>query len=206
MYVHKTPKILELLYPGLTWHKNRNEKNVFMTFDDGPVPNATDFVLHTLKTMEVKANFFCVGENIQKHQHTFKKLIESEHRIGNHTFNHLNGWKTDNETYYKNLLKCDQQINEKNPIKLFRPPYGKIKRSQGRFIAKTHQIIMWDVLSGDFDPFLEDDICLRKSINLTRGGSIIIFHDSNKTFRKLKYVLPRYIETILSGGYKFELL
>ena len=206
MYVHKTPKILEWLYPALTWHKKRDKKNIYLTFDDGPVPNATDFVLSTLNSLDVKASFFCVGHNIEKHPQTYEKVIESGHRTGNHTFNHLDGWKTDDDTYESNFRQCEQVMGESNTHKLFRPPYGKIKRSQSKIIGKTHEIIMWDVLSGDFDPALDDDTCLTRSVKLSRNGSIIIFHDSNKTFKKLQYVLPRYIESMLARGFKFELL
>ena len=206
MYFHKTPKLLELLYPGLTWHKSRKKDSVYLTFDDGPVPNATDFVLSTLQSMGVKASFFCVGDNIRKHQATFEKVMDAGHRVANHTFNHLNGWKTEDQKYFENFLKCSEYINENGNKPLFRPPYGKIKRSQAAEIARSHEIIMWDVLSGDFDPTLDEDTCLKKSLQYTRKGSIIIFHDSNKTFKKLQYVLPRYIEGILSKGLKFELL
>ena len=206
MYVHKTPKLLQLLYPGLTWHRSRKEKKVYLTFDDGPVPNATDFVLDTMKSMGVKGNFFCVGDNVRKHRATYEKLQESGHRIANHTFNHLNGWQTGDEEYYENIHACEKLLGRDNHPPLFRPPYGKIKRNQAKEVLKTHEVIMWDVLSGDFDPALEDDVCLKRSIDATKNGSIIIFHDSNKTYNKLKYVLPRYIEKILSRGMTFELL
>jgi len=206
MYVHKTPKLLEILYPGLTWHKTRNHKKIYLTFDDGPVPNATDFVLETLKSMGVKGNFFCVGDNIRKHPQTYEKLKESGHRIGNHTYNHMNGWKTEDSTYLKNIATCQEVLDEEVLPKLFRPPYGKIKRSQAKEVSKSHEVIMWDVLSGDFDPALDDDVCLKRSCELSRNGSIIIFHDSNKSFSKLKYVLPRYIEKMQSQGMSFEYL
>jgi peptidoglycan/xylan/chitin deacetylase (PgdA/CDA1 family) len=205
MYFHKTPKLLEWLYPSLTWHKSRKEETVYLTFDDGPVPNATDFVLDTLKSLEVKATFFCVGDNIRKHRSTYEKVLQQGHRVGNHTFNHMNGWKTDADTYLENFRECAKIMDEKQDL-LFRPPYGTAKRKQLTSISKTHEIIMWDVLSGDFDPAVDENTCLDKSLTYTKAGSIIIFHDSNKTYKKLQYVLPRYIEQILKRGFSFGLL
>ena len=126
MYFHKTPKILEWLYPAYTWHRSRKEKKVYLTFDDGPVPNATDFVLDTLQSMDVKASFFCVGDNVRKHQTTFEKVLAGGHVVGNHSFNHLNGWGTENIPYFHNIRNCAHLVKSS----LFRPPYGRLMPKQ----------------------------------------------------------------------------
>ncbi|RZL31874.1 MAG: polysaccharide deacetylase family protein, partial [Pedobacter sp.] len=172
MYLVKTPLLLKWFYSALLWNKSRSEKIVYLTFDDGPIPNVTDFVLNTLKTFNIKATFFCIGDNILKHPEVFARLKNEGHAVGNHTFNHLNGWKTDNETYLHNVLTC-QELTQTS---LFRPPFGRIKKSQvlslksrvlsleSNFLPKIDsrlqindsrlQIVMWDVLSGDFDTSL----------------------------------------------------
>lgn len=218
MYLAKAPLFLKWFYPSLTWNKSRLEKTVYLTFDDGPIPNVTEFVLNTLKTFDIKATFFCIGDNIQKHPHIFEKIAENGHRIGNHTFNHLNGWKTDAASYFQNFLKC-QELTQSN---LFRPPYGRIKKKQIRLIQKftctadfnpqipnpqpaTHnpQLIMWDVLSGDFDLHLSGEECLANVTRNSQNGSIIVFHDSVKAFDRLQYALPRSIEYLLTKGFQF---
>ena len=214
MYLVKSPLLLKWFYSSLTWNKSRSEKIVYLTFDDGPIPNVTDFVLNTLKTFKIKATFFCIGDNIIKHPELFERLKSEGHAIGNHTFNHLNGWKTDNETYLHNVLKC-QELTQTN---LFRPPFGRIKKSQilsleSNLLPKTDsrlqtiesrlQIIMWDVLSGDFDPNISPEKCYHNVIKNTKNGSIIVFHDSLKAFKRLQYALPKVIEQLINEGYQF---
>lgn len=220
MYLVKSPLLLKWFYSALTWNKSRSQKIIYLTFDDGPVPNVTEFVLNTLKSFKIKATFFCIGDNILKHPAVFERLKSEGHAIGNHTFNHLNGWKTADNIYVQNFLKC-QELTQTN---LFRPPYGRIKKSQIRSLRAEAQrpifevgqqptkaipqleIIMWDVLSGDFDPSLSPEKCYQNIINNTENGSIIVFHDSLKAFDRLKYALPKAIEYFLNEGYQFAKL
>lgn len=202
MYWHKNGFLLKWLYPWFVWHKSRSEKTIYLTFDDGPIPEVTEWVLHILQQYQAKATFFCVGDNIRKHPLVYEQVKQAGHTIGNHTYNHLNGWKTPKEVYMHNINQFEQAAGK--DIHLFRPPYGKITRQQAKIVRQTHQIIMWDVLSGDFDQNLSPAECLRKSIRYTEPGSIIIFHDSLKACKNLEYVLPQYLRHFHSLGYKFE--
>ncbi|PYF70864.1 polysaccharide deacetylase family protein [Pedobacter nutrimenti] len=205
MYLVKSPLLLKWYYPSLVWNKTRSDKVIYLTFDDGPIPDVTDFVLKTLKSFNAKATFFCIGDNIMKHPAVFKRLKEEGHSIGNHTFNHLKGWKTENEAYVQNFSKCQ----ELTATKLFRPPYGRIKKSQVKAIRKLMpdvQIIMWDVLSGDFDLKLDPHTCFTNVIKHTVNGSIVVFHDSLKAFERLEYTLPRALQYFSEQGYSFKAL
>jgi len=204
MYLVKTPWLLKKLYPGLVWNLNRTERCIFLTFDDGPVPIVTPFVLKNLKQHNAKATFFCIGDNVQKHPDIFKEVKADGHSIGNHTFNHLRGWKTEDDTYLQNFLKCNESLTTKTS--LFRPPYGRIKRNQIKLLKAAKpglQIIMWDVLSGDFDMTLSPEKCLQYTLKHTENGSIVVFHDSLKAFNRLEYVLPKALEHWSKEGYKF---
>ncbi|NII85508.1 MULTISPECIES: polysaccharide deacetylase family protein [unclassified Pedobacter] len=218
MYLIKSPLLLKWYYPSLLWNKSRTEKVIYLTFDDGPIPNVTDFVLKTLKVFNAKATFFCIGDNIVKHPEVFEHVKNDGHAIGNHTFNHLKGWKTDNETYLQNTLKC-QELTQTN---LFRPPYGRIRKSQIKSLKSKVQspksdsrlktidsglkIIMWDVLSGDFDIKLSPEKCYQNVIKHTENGSIIVFHDSLKAFDRLAYALPKVLAYFTEKGFTFATL
>jgi peptidoglycan/xylan/chitin deacetylase (PgdA/CDA1 family) len=205
MYLVKTPWLLQKLYPQLTWHKSRGQRCIYLTFDDGPIPIVTPFVLNILKQYQAQATFFCIGDNVKKHPDIYKQLVAEGHSIGNHTFNHLNGWHIDDKTYIGNFLKCDSILN----TNLFRPPYGRIKRSQVRslFHLKPQlEIVMWNVLSGDFDQQLTPENCLKNVLKHTGDGAIVVFHDSLKAFPRLEYVLPRALEYWSSQGYTFKAL
>jgi len=205
MYLVKSPLLLKWYYPSLVWNKSRHEKVVYLTFDDGPIPVVTDFVLNTLKHFNCKATFFCIGDNINKHPEILDRLKTDGHALGNHTFNHLKGWKTADDTYIQNFNQC-QQLTETN---LFRPPYGRIKNSQIKRIKLIHpelNIIMWDVLSGDFDSNLSPEKCYQNVIRNTENGSIIVFHDSLKAFDRLKFALPAALEFLIKKGYQFHTL
>ena len=204
MYWHKNNFILKWLYPSFIWSKPTADKIIYLTFDDGPIPNVTEWVLDVLEQYQAKATFFCVGDNIRKHPQVFNKVRQARHSIGNHTFNHLNGWKTSKEIYLNNVSKFESVAGKE--VQLFRPPYGKITSSQAATIQQTHQIIMWDVLSGDFDHTLSPQDCLKKSIQYTEKGTIIIFHDSLKAQKTLEFVLPRYLEHFHTLGYTFQKL
>ena len=208
MPLYKTPALLTWIYPSFLWKKQTNEKKLFLTFDDGPVEGITDYVLEELKKYNAKATFFCVGENIDKYPHVFQRIIDQQHQAGNHTFNHLNGWKTKNRSYVSNVEKCEEVINKNSnnkSRKLFRPPYGKIKFQQARKLSHL-QIVMWDVLTYDFDMNISAKDSLEKTIRYTRKGSIVIFHDSIKSEKKLKQMLPRYLDHFTQLGYQFEAL
>ncbi|WP_461764634.1 polysaccharide deacetylase family protein [Myroides sp. LJL110] len=202
-------KILPLVYPSLTWNINSSKKTIYLTFDDGPIPQVTPWVLKILKDFQVKATFFCIGDNVKKHPDIFKQIIAQGHTVGNHTFNHLNGWETDLKTYLNNLEKC-QEILEKDlssTTKLFRPPYGKITREQIKIIQKQgYQIIMWSNLTQDYNLNLTPKACLKKSIKQIKQGNIIVFHDSIKAQKNLTYTLPRLLEYLLDQGYSFSCL
>jgi peptidoglycan/xylan/chitin deacetylase (PgdA/CDA1 family) len=202
MYWHKNNFFIKQLYPSFVWNEPTSRKEIYLTFDDGPIPEVTEWVLEQLAVYQAKATFFCVGDNIRKHRAVFGKIQQGGHAIGNHTYNHLNGWKTPVSTYLENVQACQQVAGI--PVTLFRPPYGKITRKQAAHIRQTHQIIMWDVLSGDFDQQLPAQTCLRKSIQHTENGSIIIFHDSLKAWKNLKEVLPAYLAHFSNLGYSFR--
>jgi peptidoglycan/xylan/chitin deacetylase (PgdA/CDA1 family) len=185
------------------WRVSTNSKELFLTFDDGPVPGPTDFVLETLNHYNIKATFFCIGENITKHRELFTKISATNNEIGNHTFNHVKGWNCTVQQYTDNVEKCATYLGDHQ--KLFRPPYGRIKASQIKALA-NHKIVMWDVLTQDYDQNLAQENCLKGSIKATRPGSIIVFHDSYKAEKNLKYVLPRFIEHFLNLGFQFKKL
>lgn len=187
------------------WQKPSGEKKLYLTFDDGPIPSVTEWVLEVLQQHEAKATFFCVGDNIRKHPAVFEKVLMAGHSVGNHTFNHLNGWKTELSEYLQNVELCQQYLS--NQSRLFRPPYGRITRAAAaRLRADTYSIVMWDVLSGDFDTQLTPEKCLKNSIQATRDGSVIVFHDSLKARPNLEYTLPRYLAHFQKQGFAFVAL
>ena len=204
--IHRTPFFLPWLYPSLIWRMPTTEKELYLTFDDGPVPGPTEFVLHTLARFSAKATFFCIGDNIRKHPDVFHKIIEDGHAVGNHTFNHLNGWGTKQDSYINNTKLCDEEIQKnatQHAVKLFRPPYGRILRKQIQALNE-YKIIMWDVLSVDYNKRLSPISCLNNSIKATREGSIIVFHDSYKAEKNMAYTLPRFIEHFTELGFVFK--
>jgi peptidoglycan/xylan/chitin deacetylase (PgdA/CDA1 family) len=208
-YIPKTPSCMMRFFSKYTWCFSRDVKEIYLTFDDGPIPEVTQFVLDELKKYNAKATFFCIGKNILNHPDVFKKIKNSKHTIGNHTYNHLNGWATKNKDYFDNFLQCEpiisKTLDESTKPKLFRPPYGKIKKSQAKSILKKgYRIIMWDVLSADFDVATSKEECLRNVLNNTKNGSIIVFHDSVKASEKLKFVLPKVLKEFSEKGFVFK--
>jgi peptidoglycan/xylan/chitin deacetylase (PgdA/CDA1 family) len=199
-------RILEFTFPQFIWSIKTSRKVIYLTFDDGPVPFYTDFVLNQLQYYNAKATFFVVGHNVVKHPDIFSKIKKSKHKIGNHTFNHLNGWRVSSDLYLDNFIQCETHIEERINSKLFRPPYGRIKTAQSREILKTHKIIMWSVLTRDYDAEFDKDKCLKAAIDQTSNGSIVLFHDSEKAWKNLEYVLPRYLSYFSERGYCFETL
>ena len=205
MYLSYSPIWLQWFYPTLTWHKSRKEKIIFLTFDDGPIPVVTPFVLNTLKKFNAAATFFCIGENIDKHPEVFADLIEAGHKVGNHTYNHLKGWNFKDNEYLDNIKKCAQHTG----IQLFRPPYGRIKKSQIKALYLLNpevEIVMWDVLSGDFDQSITTEKCINNVLKNVKNGSIIVFHDSLKAFGRLEKSLPIILQKLAAQGYTFRAL
>ena len=200
MYFVKTPRLIQSLFPNFVWRIPTQEKVIHLTFDDGPVPEATPWVLDQLKQYNAKATFFCVGENVKKYPQLFEDVVNSNHVVGNHTFNHINGWGSDNIPYFHNVRNCAHLVKSD----LFRPPYGRLLPKQAEFLQRHYQIIMWDVLSGDFDPEISKEQCLNNVLRSANEGSIIVFHDSVKAMDKLEYVLPKVLEHYSNLGYKFE--
>jgi len=199
---------MKRLLPGYTWHKQPEGKTLFITFDDGPVPVVTPFVLEQLKAYNARATFFCVGDNLSKHPEIAEQLLREGHVLANHTFNHLKGWQTSTSDYLQNIRACEAELSKFQVLKrLFRPPYGRITGKQAAKLRQEgYELIMWDVLTNDYDNSLAPEECLQKSIKFTENGSIVVFHDSVKAQRNLMYVLPRYLEHFAKQGYTFEAL
>lgn len=259
----KTSRFIKKIFPKYIWDIPNSENKIYLSFDDGPTPEITEWVLEELKKYNAKATFFCIGHNIEKHPDIFAKVVIDGHSIGNHTFNHLNGWKTATKEYLENSMQwsdCSGQIadcrwqiadgrlqtadgrrqiadckmqnaNEVLPsdtcnlqsdtcnlipetcnlqpatCNLFRPPYGKIKASQSKKLRQLgYKIIMWDVLSADFDTSISKEKCLDNVIKYTKSGSIIVFHDSIKAFPNLEYTLPKALKYWTEKGFLFDII
>ncbi len=192
MYVTKTPAVVKALYSSLVWNMPRNTNEVYLTFDDGPHDQITPEVLTHLKNNKAKASFFCIGKNIVQNPTVFLEIKNEGHSIGNHTYDHVNGWKTDNAVYFDSVKKC-QELTQTN---LYRPPYGKITRQQSKQLRNDYKIIMWDVLSGDFDQKVSKEKCLNNVLKNIQPGSIVVFHDSEKATEKMLFALPKVLDFI----------
>jgi len=208
-------------FPNSDLPAGKTGNTVYLTFDDGPIPEVTPWVLEELKKTNAKATFFCIGDNIKKHPDLFRRIIAEGHSVGNHTFDHLNGWKTNTAEYIENVINAEEEmrkVNEAGSTKLqddenvvseipdlFRPPYGKISSTQSQILQqKGCKIIMWDVLSGDFDPSISEENCFNNVSENINAGSIVVFHDSLKAEKNLRYVLPKVLEIISEKGWKSE--
>lgn len=202
MFFAKTPTLIQALFPRYTWRLPATEKVLYLTFDDGPIPEITPWVLDMLKKHRARATFFCVGDNVKKHPGVYRQILEEGHAAGNHTFNHLNGWKTGKSAYLDNVEQCAEWVTSG----LFRPPYGRLTPAQRRSLQGRYRIIMWDVLSGDYSRSISPEQCLRHVIDHARPGSIVVLHDSLKAERNLRFVLPAVLEHFSGLGYRFEKL
>ena len=197
-YFHKIPTYIRWIYPEAWWTIPHEEKTIFLTFDDGVTPQLTEFIVAQLDAFDAKATFFLVGEQSSKYPHLVQLLKDKGHHLGNHTYNHLNGWKVDNSTYLENIAQC-QAITQST---LFRPPYGRIKRKQIKALrAKGYEIIMWDLIVGDFDPKISAEICLERMKKHTQSNSIIVLHDNAKFEAKIRYILPRILAFYKQQGF-----
>ncbi|MES1218561.1 MAG: polysaccharide deacetylase family protein [Bacteroidota bacterium] len=206
-YFVKTPWWLRRAYPSRLWKVDTQKKILYLSFDDGPHPEATPFVLNELKKYNASATFFCIGKNVLAYPDIYKRILDDGHSIGNHTQNHLNGWKVENDLYLKDISQAASYIDSD----LFRPPYGRMTSFQAKNLrsamrGRKSKIIMWDVLSADFDTSITDEKCLENVLMNSKEGSIIVFHDSEKAFSKLKYCLPKIFQFFSEKGYRFEAL
>jgi peptidoglycan/xylan/chitin deacetylase (PgdA/CDA1 family) len=204
MYLVRSSYFVKTLYSKAFWRGDHGTKKLYLTFDDGPLPGVTEFVLDVLKEKNVKATFFCVGENVRKHPVLFQRIINEGHVVGNHTQNHVNGWNMHTSVYLENVEECRKILEHSGSgSKLFRPPYGKLKRSQYSILRSQYQIIMWDVLSGDYDKDTSPERCLKNVLDMYRNGSVIVFHDSIKAQKKMEYAMPLFIDHALKNGFEF---
>ncbi|MCB9252742.1 MAG: polysaccharide deacetylase family protein [Flavobacteriales bacterium] len=193
----KVPSVVKWMYPSLTWESGNKEKGIFLTFDDGPHPEITPWVIEQLKEFNFKATFFCIGENVHKFPEIIELIKLNGHSLGNHTYNHLKGFKTEDTEYIHNIRKCNELVGSN----LFRPPYGQIKRSQIEILKKQYRIIMWSLLVEDWNPNLNTGLKLKNLVHKSRPGNIIVFHDSQKAEKNLKAVLPEYLHFMKNEGY-----
>jgi peptidoglycan-N-acetylglucosamine deacetylase len=200
-YPVKIPWWVKLLYRNCTWQMPGGEKVLYLTFDDGPHPIATPFVLDVLKQYNAKATFFCIGKNVFENRKIYDRIITEGHQTGNHTHDHLDGWRTENHVYLQNISKAAVHIQSP----LFRPPYGRIKKRQIKLLPE-YRVIMWTVLSGDFDKKISGEKCLSNVVKNAESGAVIVFHDSEKAFENMRYALPGVLEYFTSRGYRFDAL
>jgi peptidoglycan/xylan/chitin deacetylase (PgdA/CDA1 family) len=192
--------ILQMLFPSLIWNLPSKEKVIYITFDDGPHPELTPFVLQELDKYNAKATFFLLGKEVDSHPSLYKDILQANHSVGNHTYSHLNGWATKNSEYFSDIEKCHSIMNRK----LFRPPFGRIKPSQIRHLKKAFKIVMWDVLSWDFHKNTSAEKCYNIVKKKTKNGSIIVFHENDKAIKNVKYCLPKILEHFSKEGYEFK--
>ncbi|TYR34766.1 polysaccharide deacetylase family protein [Sphingobacterium phlebotomi] len=202
MYFVTAPFFLRWYYPKVTFNKSRKDRKIYLTFDDGPIPEVTPFILDTLAEHQIKATFFCVGENIEKNRAIYDRILAEGHQVGNHTYNHLRGWDTDDSVYLDNIAKCQQLTG----TILFRPPYARAKKSQLNVLYEQYEVVFWDVLSGDFDAQISPEKCYQNVIRHVKNGSIIVFHDNIKAMPRVSYALPKVITYLKAKGYDFGVL
>ena len=191
---------LRWLYPRATWRMDSRERSVYLTFDDGPIPEATPFILDTLATAGIKATFFMVGDNVRKYPELFRRVVAEGHRIGNHTYNHMGGFRHSIKTYYDNAEKADSLLH----TNLFRPPHGWMRLDQYFWLGRKYRIVMWDLVTRDYSKWMTAEGVLNNVKRYVRNGSIITFHDSLKSIDKLRTALPEAIKWLKGQGYEFR--
>lgn len=203
MYLIKTPRVIQKLFPNFHWTVETTDQSViYFTFDDGPIPQLTPWVLEQLEAYNAKATFFCVGNNARRYPEILAQTIAAGHTTGNHTMHHLDGWKSENIPYFHDIRHCALQVKSS----LFRPPYGRLKPAQAQFLTRHYEVVMWDVLSGDFDPELTAEDCFQNVVRNACPGSIVVFHDSLKAEDKVRDILPRLLAHYAALGYRFDAL
>lgn len=202
MLIEQLPLFFRRIYGSVIWRKDSKEKKIYLTFDDGPIPEVTPWVLDVLDKFDVKATFFCVGDNVRKYPEIYQEILNRGHKTGNHTFNHLRGFLTKTEVYLANIEKASQYIKSD----LFRPPHGDLWQKQYYAIRKNYQIIQWDLITRDYNKKLSGEQVFQIVKKHARNGTIMVFHDSLKAESNMKYAMPKSIEYLLSQGYKFETL
>lgn len=203
-YLTKTPNVVQRMFPKRLWRVD-DPGAIYLTFDDGPIPELTPWVLDQLKQYDARATFFCIGRNIDRNPEIFERLRTEGHTVANHTQDHLNGWQTSTGAYLENMQLAAGNFRDEE--RYFRPPYGKISSAQARALQEDgYRIVMWDVLSYDFDRTVPEEKCLENTIDNLEPGSIVVFHDSKKAERNLRYALPRTLEYITEKGWKCRAL
>jgi len=203
----KTPEFVKSLFPRFIWHIPTDEQVLYLTFDDGPTPEITDWVLNLLAAYDAKATFFCIGNNISKHPEIFKRIISSGHAVGNHTYNHLKGWKTKTADYITDVQRTANLMSPYIQSRFFRPPYGKFKISQAKQLMKQgYEVVLWDVLSYDWDHGVSPEQCYKNIVSKSEPGSIIVMHDSVKAASNLTHTLPNILDYFSKLGFRFERL
>lgn len=201
MFIEQPPQFVRQLYPGACWRMNVSERAVYLTFDDGPIPEVTPWVLDVLDRYRIKATFFMVGDNVRKHPEVYRMVVERGHRIGNHTYHHLKSLGVSADSYVANVEEANRLVESD----LFRPPHGLMRMSQYHALRERYRIVMWDLVTRDYNPKLTGDEVLGKVKRYARNGSIITFHDSLRATHNLYYALPRAIEWLLAEGYEFKI-
>ena len=196
----QTPAFIHRLFPELLWNVPVTDNVIYLTFDDGPHPDITPKVLNILAQYDARGCFFCVGNNVQKYPDIFHQVKEAGHVTGNHTYHHINGWRTPDEVYFRDVEACQKLVR----AHYFRPPYGKIMPSQMRYLKKHYQLVMWSVVTYDYDASISPEECLQIATGKTQQGSIVVFHDSLKAQKNMLYALPRFLEHFSKQGYRFE--
>lgn len=199
-FIEQPPWLYRIFFTQGIFRLNPEQKVVYLTFDDGPIPEVTPWVMELLDHYSIKATFFCVGDNVRKHPEIYEEILRRGHRVGNHTFNHIQGWKSWTKSYLANVRKAAELIDSN----LFRPPHGHVRLAQMWFLKRHYKIVMWDVVTRDYNPALTGENLLKIVQKRTRNGSIIVFHDSIKSFPRLQSGLPLAIEWLLAQGYRFE--
>ena len=200
MYFVKTPVILSLFYKDFIWKVNTKEKIIYLTFDDGPDEEVTPKVLDILDEYDAKATFFCLGNNAEKYPGIIERIVKSGHILGNHSYSHKNGYKSKLDEYIADVERCESVFKSN----LFRPPYGRIKKSQAKILSENYKIVMWSVIPGDFDRKISKQKCLERSIENSGSGTIIVFHDSQKAKEKALFTLPHYLKHFKEQGFSFN--
>lgn len=203
MFFHKTPKAIRYFFPSFFWKIKDDTTGLYLTFDDGPVAGVTDWVLDVLKDFQISATFFCVGNNIKENPKLFSRILKEGHEVGNHTFNHLDGWASEKKVYIQNIKKCEEILPASQHL-LFRPPHGRINLKAIKYIQSHYKVIMWDILAGDYRINSDPIISVKKTIQALENGSIVLFHDSKKAEKNMKVMLPIFLDHAINLGFHFR--